>query len=517
MVILSVAAFAWRLHDLGRQSLWRDEVDAVYFALRDLPQTLSMFVDTGQNGALFFLSLRPWLRLTGSSEFALRYPAVLFSLLSVPLLWQVGRRLMPTRPAPSSDGRPAAQLLWLTVGSGPLLAAALLAANPYQLWYGQDGKMYAEVTFLALLATWFWLRGIGRGGWRPWSGYLVAVSIGIYIHLLLVLLIPLGLIWFLIAWPQSRQHKAGYLAALAGLTLPYLPLVAWQWDLLISSERLTAIPFWPLSEIVESVLLGQSYGAQQPNSLLELGPVFFLGAAGLLLGFLEIVPRPAGASARLTATRRHLLIVAWFIVPVLGIYLMSLRQPVFSPRYVIWIAPAAMMLIALGVQLLWHNREMLAKPLAVILAAYTLLFWFGLGRQQKIEIIKPDLRAAVGTIVENRHPDDLLIFQIPQMEIVYRYYSGDQGANPFLGSDERLGRWAGGLWTNHQLGDDEAREQADLEMTTMTEGADDVWVMLSEADTWDRRQLMLAWLDGRATLIDVISFHDVQVRHYRLP
>ena len=155
IVGLSFFAFAWRIHGLSRQSLWRDEVDAIYFALRDLPETLSMFVDTAQNGALFFLSLRPWLRLAGTSEFALRYPSVLFGMLSVALLWQVGRRLMPGRSPVASRGR-SRILLALTIGSAPVLAAAFLAVNPYLLWYSQDGKMYALTPFLALLAAWLW-------------------------------------------------------------------------------------------------------------------------------------------------------------------------------------------------------------------------------------------------------------------------------------------------------------------------------------------------------------------------
>jgi hypothetical protein len=48
MVALILFAFAWRIQNLDGQSLWRDETDAIYFALQDLPFTLSMFVDDRQ-------------------------------------------------------------------------------------------------------------------------------------------------------------------------------------------------------------------------------------------------------------------------------------------------------------------------------------------------------------------------------------------------------------------------------------------------------------------------------------
>jgi 4-amino-4-deoxy-L-arabinose transferase-like glycosyltransferase len=513
---LSFFAFAWRIRGLSSQSLWRDEIDAIYFALRDLPETLSMFVNTAQNGALFFLSLRPWLRLVGTSEFALRYPSVLFGMLSVALLWQVGRRLIPGR-SPDTLKRRSRLLLELTIGSAPVLATAFLAVNPYLTWYSQDGKMYALTPFLALLVAWLWLQGIGRGSWRSWLGYLAVVSIAIYSHLLMVLLIPLGVTWFVIAWPQSREHKTGYLLALAGLTLPYLPMIWWQWSFLTSPDRLTAIPVYSFPELLDKVLITQSYGVGEPRDLLGVAPVLFLVAAGLLLGFLEISPRPDGPLARLSAHRRHLLIVTWLLVPVFGIYLLSERQPVFNPHYIIWIAPAGVMLVALGVQLLWNNSGSLAKPLAVVLAAYVLLFWAVTGQQQKIRVVKPDLREAVAAVARNRQQDDLLIFQLPHMQYSYRYYSGDQGPDVFRDSEVRLGRWTDGLWTNNGLPDAETRELVDQEMAQKTAGAEDIWLMLSEAELWDERGLMIEWLDDRALLIDHFLFSHAEVRHYRLP
>ena len=60
---------------------------------------------------------------------------------------------------------------WLALASpAAFIAALFLTFNPYLLWYSQEGKMYTVVVFLALLAVWFWLKGIGRGGWRPWLG-----------------------------------------------------------------------------------------------------------------------------------------------------------------------------------------------------------------------------------------------------------------------------------------------------------------------------------------------------------
>jgi hypothetical protein len=76
VLAVTLLAFALRALSLISQSLWRDEVDALLFATRPLPQLLEMFRQPGQNGPLFFLLLRPGLAAAGHSEFSLRFPAL---------------------------------------------------------------------------------------------------------------------------------------------------------------------------------------------------------------------------------------------------------------------------------------------------------------------------------------------------------------------------------------------------------------------------------------------------------
>jgi len=564
LLLVILAAFAWHLQGLSTQSLWRDEVDAIYFAVRYLPETLSMFVSAGQNGALYFLALRPWFMLVGTSEFALRYPSAIFSILSLPLLWQVVRILLPTQTQqdnlysrawqadirvpqqsrqnhlhdPYPNGPPleafqqnhannsrtevprtkvSSRDVWLGIISDlPLLATLFLAINPYQLWYSQEGKMYSLVTCLALCAGWCWLRGIDSGGWRPWLAYLVAMSLAIYSHLLMILMIPLHMLWFIIAWPRSRYHIGGYLFALAGLTLPYLPMLWWQWDMLMSADRRTGFNFVPLLEMLKSLLTHHAHGFLTPQDSLWLAPLFFLGVAGLGLGLFEIQPTQRSPLSGLSAGRRFAIVISWLIVPVLSIYLLSLRQPIFTERYVIWIAPAVMMLLALGIQLVWQNAGWLGRPLTAVLLLYVLGFWSYYGWQHKIQPIKYDLRSAVTHIYQHRETTELLILQIPHMEYAYRYYSSDQGSNPLLGSDERLGHWAGGLWTNNSWDDEQAQAQVNQQMLGITANVTAVWVMRSEVEMWDRRYLMDSWLDEHGELMEQLNFHGTEVRHYLL-
>jgi uncharacterized membrane protein len=520
LVLLIVGAFAWRVHGLTNQSLWRDEVDAIYFALRDLPQTLSMFVQSGQNGPLYFLTLRPWFHLVGASEFTLRYPSVLAGVLTIPLLWQVTRRLLFGRQSPVVSGQSPIANRRSPVSALSLLTCTFLAFNPYQLWYSQEGKMYTVITALALLTTWFWLKGMDAGGWRVWVGYWISVSLAMYCHLLMVLLIPLHGLWFVIAWPHRWAIWRGYGLALMGLTLPYLPMLWWHWDLLTTPEKKTGFHFTPLPEMLRSLLLNHTRGFLPLDELIWFAPVFFLGLAGLALGLIEwptATSNVLAPSVTLASWQRFVLLITWLYAPILGIYALSLRQPVFTDRYVIWVSPAAMLLLALGALVVQRNAGLWGRPLASILVIYILGFWLYAGWQQKMLPMKYDLRSGVSYVAARRAVDELLILQIPHMEWSYRYYSNpDHSASVFATSDAHLGQWVGGLWTNGEADDEQARREVDQQMNALTARAKRIWVLRSEVEMWDARHLMDEWLEQHGQVIDRAEFHGVQVKAYEL-
>jgi uncharacterized membrane protein len=497
---LVLGAFALRAFGLDRQSLWRDEVDAILFAVRNLQETLSMFVQAAQNGPLYFLGLRPWFALMGTWEYVLRFPSAVAGTLSVPLLWQVGRLLLPQK----------------TGASVALVGALLLAVNPYQVWYGQEGKMYATITCLMLLATWCWLHGILRGGAWPWVGYWLAVTVAMYTHLLMVLVIPVHLAWFFLAFPLSRKRWRPYALALAGLTLPYLPMVWWHWWLLTSPDKLSGFNFTPLPQMLEGLLLNHARGFTGGMQPLWLAPVFFLGGAGLLLGAGQIDGEGQGAQSALAPWRRLALLGTWLLLPIALVFLISLRQPVFTERYVIWIGPAALLAVALGLRVIQANAGRAGPALAALLLVYVLGVWGYANWQQKTLTIKYDLRGAVRYLQAHRTPDELLILQIPHQEWSFRYYSDDFSPNPFDGSDARLGYWMQGPYTNYGEPDAVARAAVDAQMQPYVNGQTTVWIMLSEAAMWDSRRLMDEWLDARGTVVEELDLPGVMVRRYQI-
>ena len=457
ILAIILLAFALRAGTLLSQSLWRDEVDALLFATRPLPQLLDMFRLPGQNGPLYFLLLRPWLAVTGHSEFSLRLPAALAGTLAVPIMYLVLRRL---------TARPCIALL----------AVLLLATAPYATWYGGEAKMYGLLTALvpaSLLAVTAIARPRHAGRAAPWVALYVLTSLALYTHFVAALIIPVQVIWLLLLpWerptPARFWRKSAAVAIYgAALLLPYAPFLRWMPAVWLSTYE-TGHPFVPFGDMVEILAGGFSRGVLGAPPL-TLAPYMVALAAGLIAWPLvsggrrdeAAQPKASGqggpsgddgpASFDSAALRSGcgsdrcsvlavLLLAVWLVLPVLLLYGVSLGMPVFTDRYLIWTLPAYLGLLACGIIALSRVARPLGLLVAVIIVALNL---WSCAYTQVREPIKADFRGAARHVVEQFQPGDALLYQIPYNRYTFTYYASGR-------LDPEDGAWAGvdGPYTN---------------------------------------------------------------------
>ncbi len=157
---LLLLAIALRLHRIAAQSLWFDEGWSAWAAIQPtLPQAL--LADT-TNPPLYYLLLNLSTRLLGDSEFSLRLPSLLLTLLLVALTWQLALRCC---------GRRTAWLaIWLAVCSAPLW------------WAAQEARMYALLALLTLAQLLAWQRLLHRPERRVWLLLLTCETLILYTH-----------------------------------------------------------------------------------------------------------------------------------------------------------------------------------------------------------------------------------------------------------------------------------------------------------------------------------------------
>ena len=84
--------------------------------------------------------------------------------------------------------------------------------------------------------------------------------------------LPVHATIFLLGWPGTRPRWRGALAALACFTLPYLPLVWWQWRLFTSPTFNPGFDFVPLPRVFAILLAAFGRGMR---AVPTIGPVSY--------------------------------------------------------------------------------------------------------------------------------------------------------------------------------------------------------------------------------------------------
>lgn len=380
-----------RLTMLGQQSLWFDEADIVVRAQRPWSEVLSTFTAQGENGPLYNVLLASWVRLVGISEIAVRFPSAVAGILALPTIYLLARRLAGAQAG--------------------LVAAGLLAISPYHIWYSQEAKMYAIVTLLALVSTLLMIEGLDSGDRRVWAGYVVVTTIMFYTHVAAVLVFAAQALFVLVTYQKWKTQRKTLAVVAAALTVPYLPIAVWALKVVGGD-----VPTWHADiTIVDAIrIIGVKFATFRSTADVEFrsGWLYFLVAVGAALWLL-------GKPSRRTV---GLLLVSLTLVPGFGIWLVSLRNSVFSDRYIIAALPPYLILIAIGIAYLARsNRGVVpAMVLATLLVAYT---WFPVSDVNRSTIAqKEDWRSAYARVAEQAEPDDVFLLHPGYMISTLAYY-----------------------------------------------------------------------------------------------
>src|SRR5690606_31696460 len=108
-----------------------------------------------------------------------------------------------------------------------LVAAGLLAVNPYHVWYSQEAKMYAFVVVLSILSSLALIEALNHNTWKHWIVYIVLTSLMFYTHVTTVLVFVAQVVFILATWASWEGRHRRWLVAVGALTLPYLPIALW--------------------------------------------------------------------------------------------------------------------------------------------------------------------------------------------------------------------------------------------------------------------------------------------------
>lgn len=281
-----------------QRSFWLDEL--VLMSLLKLPllDSFKAALDVQAQSPLYFLILRGWLAVWGTTEFAARSLSILFVVLAVLSIARIahlqglkGIMTWVILPAISFE-----ELLMAAASARPYALAFLcvMLATEALLWWQRSGTYSWFLTYLGLLLLTF------------------------YANYIFLAVVPLHIILFQHVGGSLRDLKRSYLIFLILLVLLLLPGI---WHLALFSRQSSLslkLPPPSLTDVMYSML---------PRQVLVYGICAFFVA--VIVGRLDLRP---------VAWREVGLWTSWWIAPslMLGALSIASGQSIFAQRYFLW-------------------------------------------------------------------------------------------------------------------------------------------------------------------------------------
>ncbi|MBI4557325.1 MAG: glycosyltransferase family 39 protein [Candidatus Hydrogenedentes bacterium] len=368
LILVIAGAVLVRLYGIDNESIWYDETYSLsYLTKPSLIECLQQVRRDEPSMPLYFILEYLWARCFGHSVTTMRLLSVLFSVLTVPLIYGIGRDLYGRRAG--------------------LIAALFVAGAPLHLRYGLEIRMYALSWLLALCSVYTLLRVASdrRPALLWWVAHgLVSLAL-IWTHPFNALLLVAEGVVLTIFFLRRGRTRDWFIWMFLHATVAQTII---PWILLRDNSRMSMITSWirvPDGEFVYHAFLryvGAAYfvvPGHCPKWILEwnywltkgLAVTPFL-AALILAGVVVFKWRTVITPVAWSAGERLSLLLAWAVLPPLILIAISVVvRPCFVHRYTGYSSYALFLLVGAALQSIswrpgaWFASTVVAGLLAV--------------------------------------------------------------------------------------------------------------------------------------------------------
>lgn len=213
--LLLLVEWGFMTANLAQQSMWIDEWFTVQNVAGPWANIIPKLIAEERRPPLYWLVLKSWTELSGHSEFAIRIFSVSCAALTVALIWQIGKRLLPR--------------------SSALLAACAFGLTPFVLLYGRMMRSYMLFALLTALSVLCWSMFMQRSSRKTWGLYVLSLVGMLYTDYGAVGVLGVHGLWWLWHFLRTRGHSR--LAGISASIVAGIVFLPWATVLVQQSAR----------------------------------------------------------------------------------------------------------------------------------------------------------------------------------------------------------------------------------------------------------------------------------------
>lgn len=372
-LVLFFVAMGFNLYRLGSPSIWFDEALSVTRAQQSLPVLFQIVSVTQPNMALYYFVLHFWLSFMGlfgvhATEAVVRFPSTVFSAIDTLILYFLVRRFFGSIVA--------------------IFIALLYLLNTLQLTYAQETRSYTlQLLFLSL--SWYALlvlfsSDLSRKRARKWwICFVLSSALAMYTQLFSELVLTTQALAIILLYVIPNAWRGRIRQQMRPLLTSWICIGVLIVPILYASRVGSKTGWLPIPRPGDIYALFLTISAQSKILLALLGLAVLLG---LLVALCVTIPQGSrwlqriallpGDEAQARPWHKRFLqlsplaifLLFWMLVPVIISYIVSQGSThLFSPRYLIVIVPALLMLVAYGLAMLRWRAVQIVLGLCLVL------------------------------------------------------------------------------------------------------------------------------------------------------
>jgi hypothetical protein len=184
----------------------------------DLASTFAFQAYQDVHPPIWFMSFWVWQELVGDSEFMGRVYSIFLSLLTLAVMYQIGRR-------------------WFQDERVGLCAVIAVGVNAYFVTYVLEIRPYGLILLVAALSMFLLVRWMDRPGWARAIPYGLTIALMLYLHYFMVFLVLAQIIYVLFVMRgRAIRYLIGSYVLAGVLWLPWIPIFVNQIQKLNAAE-----------------------------------------------------------------------------------------------------------------------------------------------------------------------------------------------------------------------------------------------------------------------------------------